>query len=141
MRFVRLLFVLCLAIVLIAIALANRQTVSVSAFPADFGTYLGGRWSVDLPLFLLVFVVFAFGMLAGLIWEWLREGHIRRAARQRDIEAQRLESEVGSLRQQHAAPRDEVLAILDNAKRPANPAANTRTLAAAEPAPALSGPR
>ena len=55
----------------------------------------------------------ALGMLAGLVWEWLREAHFRREARQRNAEVVRLESEVGHLRDRHAAPRDEVLAILD----------------------------
>ena len=56
---------------------------------------------------------FAVGMLAGLVWEYLRETHIRREARQRSAEVARLENEVGGLRHRHAAPRDEVLAILD----------------------------
>ena len=81
MRFLRLIFVVALAIVLIAVALANRETVTLSAFPANFGQYLGGRWSVALPLFLVIFLAFALGMLAGLVWEWLRESHIRREAR------------------------------------------------------------
>ena len=46
MRFLRLIFVVALAIVLIAVALANRETVTLSAFPANFGQYLCGRWSV-----------------------------------------------------------------------------------------------
>ena len=122
MRFFRLIFVAALALILVAVALANRGIVTLSAFPANFGQYLGGRWSVDLPLFLVIFLAFALGMLAGLIWEWLREAHFRREARQRNAEVVRLESEVGHLRDRHAAPRDEVLAILDE-PAPANGAA------------------
>ena len=113
MRFIRLIFVAALALVLVGVALANRDMVTLSAFPANFGQYLGGTWSLTLPLFLVIFVAFALGMLAGLVWEWLREAHIRREARQRSAEVVRLESEVGHLRDRHAAPRDEVLAILD----------------------------
>ena len=57
MRFIRLLFVALLAIVLIAVALANRQMVTLSAFPANFGQFLGGTWSVNLPLFFVIFLV------------------------------------------------------------------------------------
>ncbi|MCF3974725.1 LapA family protein [Paracoccus salsus] len=130
MRLIRLLFLALLAILLVAVALANRGVVTLSAFPANFGQYLGGSWSVDLPLFLVIFVTFALGMLAGLVWEYLREAHIRREARQRSAEVARLESEVGHLRQNHAAPRDEVVAILDRPRtaRPAGP------VASAEPA-------
>jgi uncharacterized integral membrane protein len=130
MRFLRLIFIVALAIILIAVALANRDIVTLSAFPANFGQYLGGRWSVDLPLFLVIFLAFALGMLAGLVWEWLRESHIRRELRAKADRAARLENEVGHLRERHAAPKDEVLAILDRPKTapPALP------VASAEPA-------
>jgi uncharacterized integral membrane protein len=121
MRFIRLLFIALLAIILVGIALANRQLVTLQAFPANFDQYLGGQWTVALPLFLVIFLAFAAGMLAGLIWEYLREAHIRREARSRSVQVARLETEVGSLRNAHAAPRDEVLAILDRPK--AQPAA------------------
>ena len=137
MRFLRLLFIAALAIILIAVALANRDIVTLSAFPANFGQYLGGRWSVDLPLFLVIFLAFAVGMLAGLMWEWLRESPFRREARLHADRATRLENEVGRLRQRHAAPEDEVLAILDRPK--AVPAAAT-PVASPEPAPGTTLP-
>lgn len=116
MRLIRLSFVVLLAIILIAVALANRDIVTLNAFPANLGQYLGGQWAVSLPLFLVIFLAFALGMLAGLIWEYLREAHIRREARRRSGEVQRLEQEVNHLRDRHASPRDEVLAILDRPK-------------------------
>ena len=116
MRFIRLLFVVLLALFLIGLALANRNMVTLSAFPANFGQYLGGQWTITLPLFLIVFGAFALGMLAGLVWEWLRESHIRREARAQADKNQRLENEVGALRVEHSAPRDEVLAILERPK-------------------------
>lgn len=113
MRYLRLLFVVALALVLVAVALANRGAVTLSLFPANFGQYLGGDWSLQVPLFLVILGAFALGMLAGLVWEWLREAHIRREARQRQAQVDRLEAELGHLRQRHAAPKDDVLAILD----------------------------
>lgn len=127
MRYLRLLFVVLLALILVAVALANRGIVTLSLFPANFGQYLGGQWSLDLPLFLVILLTFALGMLAGLVWEWLRESHIRREARARQAEVARLESELGHVRKQHAAPRDDVLAILD---APAGAAAVTNRPAA-----------
>ncbi|WP_405405291.1 lipopolysaccharide assembly LapA domain-containing protein [Paracoccus sp. Ld10] len=117
MRFIRLIFIAALALLLVGIALANREMVTLFLFPANFGQYLGGTWSLTLPLFLVIFVAFALGMLAGLVWEWLREAHIRREARQRNAEVVRLEGEVDHLRDRHAAPRDDVLAILDEPAR------------------------
>ncbi|TBN41224.1 LapA family protein [Paracoccus subflavus] len=132
MRLLRLIFIATLALLLVAVALANRDIVTLSAFPANFGQYLGGQWSVELPLFLVIFLAIALGMLAGLIWEWLRESHIRREARLHAEKAARLENEVGHLRHRHAAPRDEVLAILDRPKEapPAVPATSPAAIPA-----------
>ncbi|MBU2958622.1 LapA family protein [Paracoccus sp. 1_MG-2023] len=118
MRFIRLIFVAILALVLVAVALANRQPVLLKAFPADMGRFLGGSWALELPLFLIIFVAFAVGMLAGLIWEWLREAHYRRAAKRGNVEVNKLESEVDHLRERHKAPKDDVVAILEAPSAP-----------------------
>ncbi len=121
MRVIRLAFVILLAIVLIGIALANRQMITVSLFPANFGQYLGGTWSLTMPAFLALFLAILFGVLIGFVWEWMREASLRNEAGRRAHEVARLEREVADLRQTHAAPRDEVLAILD-APKPSKPA-------------------
>lgn len=138
MRFLRLLFVTLLAIVLIAVALANREMVVLNAFPANFGQYVGGTWSVTLPLFLVIFLAMALGVAIGLIWEWLRETHIRREARQRSEQVARLEREVGTLRESHAVPRDEVLAIVDAPR--ATPPQTSRPITSGASAAALPSP-
>ena len=125
MRFIRLLFVAALAVLLIAIALANRGMVTVRAFPAGFEQYLGFDWQLSLPLFLIIFLAIVFGIVIGFIWEWLREAHIRTEASRRKSEVDRLEREVGTLRQRHNAPNDEVLAILDQPRANAAPGAGT----------------
>ncbi|AUH34604.1 LapA family protein [Paracoccus tegillarcae] len=139
MRFIRLFFVIVLAIVLIGIALANRQDVTLNAFPANFGQYLEGSWSIQLPLFLVIFLAIAFGVVIGFIWEYLREAHIRRQSRQRATHVAQLEREVSTLRDSHAAPRDEVLAIVDRPK--AGGAVNPpRPIASPSPAPGTTLP-
>lgn len=130
MRYLRLIFVALLAIILVSVALANRQIVTLSLFPANFDQYIGGTWSVDLPLFLVVFLALACGMVLGLIWEYLREAHIRREARHRSSEVARLEREVGGLRQRHAAPRDDILALVDGPRGGAAKPASGTTLPA-----------
>lgn len=123
MRIIRLIFVLLLAVILIGIALANRDITTLNLFPAQFDQYLGGHWSLTLPLFLVIFIAMLFGVMVGLIWEWLREAHLRTESRTRANEVARLEREVGQLRSTHATPRDDVLAIVDgprNGSRPGN---------------------
>ena len=128
MRFIRLLFVLTLAVLLLAIALANRGAVTLKAFPASLDQYFGGSWQVTVPLFLVIFLAIVFGIIVGFIWEWLREAHLRAESKARAQDLARLQREVGDLRRTHAAPMDEVLAILDDApaRGPRNtaPAAN-----------------
>lgn len=122
MRYLRMLFVVVLAVALITLALANRQIVDVSLLPAQVGQYLNGTWSARMPLFLVIMLSLLVGMVLGLVWEWMREAHLRQESSRRAFELQKLEREVGGLRQTHAAPRDEVIAILD-ARRAAPPAA------------------
>ncbi|MDO5642697.1 MAG: LapA family protein [Paracoccus sp. (in: a-proteobacteria)] len=113
MRFIRFLFIAVLAVILIGIALANRGAVTVRAFPAGFDQYLGFDWQISLPLFLVIILAIVFGIVIGFVWEWLREAHIRSEAARRRSQVDQLEREVGHLREQHNAPTDDVLAILD----------------------------
>lgn len=138
MRLIRMIFIVLVALFLIALALANRELVTMSAFPANFGNFLGGQWTITLPLFLVIFVAFALGMIFGLVGEWMRESHIRRQAREEANKAARLQSEVGSLRKEHAAPRDEVLAIVDRPKK--TQSLEPVPIASAEPAPGTTLP-
>lgn len=59
MRFLRVLIGAVLLILLIVFAVANRQTVAVSLEPLPF--------LIDLPLYLLVFLVFFSGLLLGAL--------------------------------------------------------------------------
>ncbi|WP_134726594.1 LapA family protein [Paracoccus luteus] len=131
MRLIRMLFFVLLAVALFLVAMANRGVVTVRLFPGQFDQYLGGTWSARMPLFLVILAALLAGMVLGLIWEWLREAHLRQESSRRANDLARLEREVGGLRRTHAAPRDEVLAILD-APAPASPV--TAAPAAALPA-------
>lgn len=120
MRAIRLFFIALLAVVLILVALANRGMVTVSLVPASFAQFTGGQWSLTLPMFVALFLAMVFGLIVGLIWEWLREANLRAESKTRARELSRLEREMGDLRRTHAAPRDDVLAILDDsAAKPA----------------------
>lgn len=134
MRAIRTVFLLILAVILVVLALANRQPVTLSL---KFTEYLPGP-SVTLPLFLVILLVLMAGIAIGLIWEWLRETGHRAEAASRAREIERLRREVQGLRSDHAAPADEVLAILD-APRP-SPARAVATPTVPAPAIAPAGP-
>ena len=136
MRYVRMLLVALLAIILVGVALANRQLVTVGLFPGRLDRYMGGDWQVQMPLFLVIILALLAGMILGLIWEWMRETAVRQESARRAHDLQVLEREVRGLRVTHHAPRDEVLAILD-APRP-GPAPAPTPAAANTPLPATS---
>jgi uncharacterized integral membrane protein len=85
-----------LAIVIIAFAVANRHSVTVSFDPFSSNEPAA---SVTLPLFALVILMLIAGVLIGGVASWLRQGKWRGSAR-------RFERELGRLRSKVAAPED-----------------------------------
>lgn len=134
MRMIRTIVLLLLAAVLVVLALANRQPVTLSL---QFTDYLPGL-RVTLPLFLVLIITLALGVTIGLVWEWLRAAPKRAESARRAHEISVLEREVRGLRKSHAAPADEVEAILDAPRRPRPERAAASGATASPPAlPAL----
>jgi uncharacterized integral membrane protein len=96
-RFIFLFILVPIAIVLIALSVANRNSVVFSVNP--FGSSL----SFSAPLFVVVFAAIALGILIGGVAAWFGQGHWRRAAREERIEVERLRAEADRLRER-AAP-------------------------------------
>ncbi len=111
MRYLRYVLLAVIAIVLITVALANRQVVTLRLLPDDLAALMGLNHSVALPLFAVIFGGIAVGILVGFVWEWLREHKYRATAASKSREVTRLERE--AVRSGTAAPKDEVLALLD----------------------------
>jgi uncharacterized integral membrane protein len=111
MRYIRYAVLIALAVVLVVVALANRDVVTLELIPSELGTYLGWSWSLELPLFLVILAGVAFGVLVGFVWEWLREHKHRAEAARKRREAEALKAEMNRIK----APRnrDDVLALLE----------------------------
>jgi uncharacterized integral membrane protein len=86
-RFVLIAVLLPLAVILIALAVANRGPASFTMDPFNPGN---PALSVQAPLFVLLFVALAIGLIAGGVATWLRQGRYRRLARQRAQEVEAL---------------------------------------------------
>jgi hypothetical protein len=84
-----------LTIVLIAFAVANRQTVVVSLDPFD---QAHPALALAVPLFGLVLALLICGVLLGGVAAWLRQAKWRRAARLAEGEARALRTEVERLK-------------------------------------------
>jgi uncharacterized integral membrane protein len=113
LRFLRLLFLAVLAIVLVAVASANLQTVTLRLLPAEMEAFLGVGGSVEVPLFLAIFAGIVGGLAIGFVWEWFREAKHRAALSEHKRETGRLEREVKRLKDASPEPEDEVLALLE----------------------------
>ena len=116
MKFLRYLVLAVIGILLISISLANRELVSLRLVPEDMGRLLGIDWAITLPLFVVVLLGAAAGLVIGFIWEWLREYRHRREVTRKQREVERLENEVSRLRVEKHKGKDEVLAILEEAR-------------------------
>jgi nitrogen fixation-related uncharacterized protein len=84
-RFLLILVFVPLAIVLIALAVANR---GLSAFTLDPFNPGNPALTIQLPLFVLLFAALAIGLVIGGAATWLKQGRYRKLARQRGQEVQ-----------------------------------------------------
>ena len=103
-KFLTALIVIPLALILMVFAVANRHFVTVS-----FDPFVSNdpSFSVTLPLFLLLIVVAALGVVAGGCAVWFGQRRWRRAARRHDADARAARGELADLRAQAAAARPE----------------------------------
>lgn len=117
LRYLRYGFLVIAALALVLLSLANREMVTLRLLPPDIGGFLGltGEWS--LPLFVVILVALALGVLAGYLGEWLRAHRQRGQARRDSRDLARLQREVEALKEARTPPAgDEVLAILDDSR-------------------------
>ncbi|MFP7570143.1 lipopolysaccharide assembly protein LapA domain-containing protein [Marivita sp. S2033] len=115
MRYIRYAFLAVLAIVLVAVALANREMVTLTLLPAGLADLVGMNRSIGLPLFVVILGGIIAGILIGFVWEWLREHKHRAAAARRQAEVKKLERELRRTQAERDKDKDEVLALLDQA--------------------------
>jgi uncharacterized integral membrane protein len=94
-KIVTAIIVVPLAAVIIAFAVANRQTVTVSFDP--FAS-VNPAYAATLPLFVAIFVVLILGVLVGGIAAWIRQSKWRRTARKLDADVRALHDELETIR-------------------------------------------
>jgi uncharacterized integral membrane protein len=117
LRLLRYLVIVLLAVVLVVVAMANRDPVSLHLLPGDLADYAGFSATAKIPLFLVIFAAAAAGLVIGFVWEWLREGKHRKTASRGQRQVTALSREVARLRDKDARPKDEVLALLDSPQK------------------------
>ena len=110
-----------LAAIIIAFAVANRQSVTVSFDPFSSAD---PAYAATLPLFAVVLLVLIFGVVVGGVAAWIRQGKWRRAVRQLEDESRSLRSDLDDARRRAAAvtePPSPPTTFFDPTARPAIP--------------------
>jgi uncharacterized integral membrane protein len=97
-RVILLVIVVPVAIVLVALAVANRAPATFTLDPFNPGN---PGLTLQLPLFVMLFLALAVGMIIGSFATWWKQGHYRREARAKGREVQALMQEIS---QRKAAP-------------------------------------
>ena len=119
MSYVKIIFLAVLGIVLVTLCLANTAMVELKVLPRGLTGLFGFQERVHLPLFAVILLSIALGILIGFVWEWLREWRIRRTAERREREVRALEQENRKLRVE-VGEEDDVIALIES--RPPAPA-------------------
>lgn len=113
MRYVKYLILAALGIVLVTVALANREPLTLQLLPNELSGLLGLSWAVTLPTFFILFGAVIFGVVLGFVWEWVREHKHRSEAASEKRLRRELEKQVKST----APPKgetDEILALVES---------------------------
>jgi uncharacterized integral membrane protein len=103
-KFLTALILILVFLVLVTFAVANRHFVTVS-----FDPFMANdpALSVTWPLFLILVVVAALGVVVGGCAVWFGQRHWRRAARRHEADARAARGELAGLRAQAAAAKPE----------------------------------
>lgn len=101
-KFLTALILIPLGLLFVVFAVANHHSVTVS-----FDPFMANdpALSVTLPLFLLLILVAALGVLAGGCAVWFGQRRWRRAARQHEAAARSVRTELADMRASAAAAR------------------------------------
>lgn len=110
MRYIKYGFYAALMVVLILLALANREWVTLNLLPEGMREVL--PLSIQLPLFMVIFLSIAAGLLLGYVLEYFREHKHRRLASRKSHEAAELAREVEVLKKRSGQEEDDILALL-----------------------------
>ncbi|MBO6718061.1 MAG: LapA family protein [Rhizobiaceae bacterium] len=91
-----------LAVVLIALAVANRTPVPFTIDPFNPGN---PGLTVQMPLFVFLFAAVVLGLIVGSVATWIRQGQYRRLARQREAEVRNLRNQPPAAPPANALPK------------------------------------
>jgi uncharacterized integral membrane protein len=91
-KLIRLVIFLAAVIVGVSVGISNRQPVAIALEPIPY--------SIELPLFVVIFASLFVGILFGGLVVWWQDGRVRRRARRAEVRAVKLEKELADTEQE-----------------------------------------
>jgi uncharacterized integral membrane protein len=113
-KIVKALVLIPLALILIAFAVANRQTVTVSFDPFDKAD---PAFALALPLYVLILALVIAGVIVGGMAAWMRQGKWRGRARLAEGQARELRHENDQLKRRDGSVPGGTPPAVDHAPR------------------------
>lgn len=110
MRTIKLILLAVILIVIVVLAIANREVVTLKLMPEGLAGIT--QQTIQLPLYAVGLLSIVTGMVLGYVLEWLREHKHRRRAADKAREAAALDRELTRVRKKAAKTDDDVLALL-----------------------------
>lgn len=111
MRYVRYALLAIIMIVVILLAVANRDMTTLRLMPEGLAEI--HQESINLPLFVVLLGTLLLGVVLGYVLEWGREMRQRREASERRRRIAQLEQELALIKHKTGEGKDDVLALLD----------------------------
>jgi len=113
-RYIRVIFLTCLSIIILTLAIANRELVDIRLLPSELEGLFGGGMIFSIPIFVLFLCGVVFGLFVGFVWEWIREMKHRSASNRKSKELAKVENELSQLKHESGKNEDEILLLLNN---------------------------
>ena len=110
MRTLKLLLLGLILLIIVVLALANREPITLNLLPQGMARVM--PLSTELPLYAVILISILVGLAIGYLFEWLREHKHRRRASRKSREAAALDREMKQLRKETGKSDDDVLALL-----------------------------
>ena len=113
-RYIRVIFLTGLSIIILTLAVANRELVDIRILPSELEGFLGGGMIFSIPIFVLFLCGVIFGLFVGFVWEWIREMKHRSASSRKSKELAKIENELSQLKRESGQNEDEIMLLLNN---------------------------
>ena len=113
-RYIRVIFLTCLSIIILTLAVANRELVDIRILPSELEGFFGDGMIFSIPIFVLFLCGVIFGLFVGFVWEWISEMKHRSASSRKSKELAKVENELNQLKRDSGQNDDEVLLLLNN---------------------------